>query len=135
MGQTEHTGNGERIFHFSGDGSHKFWRVQVRGAEQTVHFGRIGTEGQRRVKRFADEAAARAATERLIAEKTGKGYAEVSAEEDAAAAPRPVAGRTRRRVAQQLELFLWDSGAEEPPAPSPAPVAPEAPPLMLALDF
>jgi predicted DNA-binding WGR domain protein len=57
--------------------SDKFWEVEVRGAEVTVRYGRVGTQGQARTKSFADEAAAAAHAEKLVEEKTGKGYGEV----------------------------------------------------------
>jgi predicted DNA-binding WGR domain protein len=61
-----------------GDGgsSAKFWEVSSSGCELTTRWGRIGTGGQSQTKSFADEAAAIKAMERLIAEKTGKGYVE-----------------------------------------------------------
>jgi predicted DNA-binding WGR domain protein len=43
-----------------------------------VRYGRIGSEGQSNVKTFPDEAAAARHADKLIAEKTGKGYLEVT---------------------------------------------------------
>ena len=42
----------------------------------TVRYGRIGSAGQSRTKRLADEAAAVRHAEDLVREKTGKGYVE-----------------------------------------------------------
>jgi DNA ligase-1 len=56
--------------------SSKFWEVWVQGNEMFTQYGRIGSKGQTTVKGYADEAAARKAAEKLIAEKTGKGYVE-----------------------------------------------------------
>ena len=56
--------------------SNKFWTIEVDGAEHTVHFGRIGTDGQTKTKSFATPEKAQAEYEKLIAEKTGKGYQE-----------------------------------------------------------
>jgi DNA ligase-1 len=67
---------GTRRFELSEGGAHKFWEVAVRGAEVTVRYGRLGTAGQTGVKAFPDEAAAQKHAEKLIAEKTRKGYAE-----------------------------------------------------------
>jgi predicted DNA-binding WGR domain protein len=58
----------------------KFWEVTENGASLTIRYGRIGTNGQTQEKSFADEAKASAAAAKLIAEKTGKGYVEVSAD-------------------------------------------------------
>ena len=45
--------------------------------EHVVRYGRIGSEGQKRAKRFDDRAATHASAQRLIAAKVGKGYREV----------------------------------------------------------
>ncbi|TAG36004.1 MAG: DUF4132 domain-containing protein [Polaromonas sp.] len=59
-------------------GSSKFWQVEVSGPDLTVLFGRIGTAGQRKTKTLSDAAAATRERDKLIKEKTGKGYALVS---------------------------------------------------------
>jgi DNA ligase-1 len=48
----------------------------VKGNELTTRSGKIGGLGRGTRKRFTDAAAARKAAEKLIAEKTGKGYVE-----------------------------------------------------------
>ena len=53
-------------------------RSRSTGAEVTVRYGRIGTQGQTNTKSFPDEAAAARHAEKLIQEKTGKGYREVT---------------------------------------------------------
>jgi DNA ligase-1 len=65
-----------RRFEFVGGSSAKFWEISVDGTDITVRFGRIGTGGQQQTKSFADAAKARQHAEKLIAEKTGKGYVE-----------------------------------------------------------
>ena len=54
--------------------SHKFWEGAVDGSSLAVRFGRIGTDGQTQVKKFSDAKAAQAALDKLVAEKTKKGY-------------------------------------------------------------
>jgi DNA ligase-1 len=66
-----------RRFEFVEGKSSKFWEVSRQGKEVTVRYGRIGSEGQSSVKSFPDEAAAAAHVEKLVHEKTGKGYQEV----------------------------------------------------------
>jgi DNA ligase-1 len=66
-----------RRFEFSDGKSDKFWEISVQGKAMTVHFGRKGTNGQTKTKEFADEAAAQKEADKLIAEKTGKGYQEM----------------------------------------------------------
>ena len=67
----------KRRFEFVVGVSDKFWEISVTGKDVTVRFGRNGTNGQSNVKSFADGAAAAKHAEKLIAEKTGKGYVEV----------------------------------------------------------
>ena len=60
--------------------SSKFWEIARTGGEVTVRFGRIGTNGQTQTKTFADEPKAQAHVDKLIEEKTGKGYSEVQSQ-------------------------------------------------------
>lgn len=70
-------GEGARRFEFSEDGSNKFWEIRLEGASHTVRYGKIGTDGQTKTKDFDDEDAAKKDHDKLIAEKTKKGYVEV----------------------------------------------------------
>ncbi len=54
--------------------SSKFWEVEVKGSDLTVNYGRIGTAGQSKTKSFGDAAAAQKEMDKLVREKTGKGY-------------------------------------------------------------
>ena len=67
----------KRRFEFVEGTSSKFWEIALAGHEVTVRYGRIGTSGQASTKSFTDIAAAARHAEKLIAEKTGKGYREV----------------------------------------------------------
>jgi DNA ligase-1 len=67
-----------RRFEFREGTSAKFWQIGLQGTEVTVQYGRIGTAGQTSVKSFPDAAAAVRHAEKLIEEKTGKGYVEVT---------------------------------------------------------
>lgn len=58
---------------FSEGTSNKFWKIELDGASHTVTFGRVGTAGQRQVKDFNDDAAARKSFDKLVAEKVKKG--------------------------------------------------------------
>lgn len=66
-----------RRFEFSEDGSNKFWEIKLDGSAHTVRYGKIGTSGQEKTKDFGDDAAAKKDYDKLIAEKTKKGYVEV----------------------------------------------------------
>ena len=65
-----------RHFEYVDGGSSKFWEVSVSGCDVTVRFGRIGTQGQTQVKTLAEADAALRHAEKLIGEKTKKGYVE-----------------------------------------------------------
>lgn len=72
---------GARRFELVDGKSAKFWEITRSGSNVTVRYGRIGTQGQSNEKTFADDDAADRHAEKLIAEKTKKGYEEVSADE------------------------------------------------------
>ncbi len=66
----------KRYFEFVEGKSNKFWEISVDGCSVTVRYGRIGSSGTTKVKGFADTDAADVHAAKLIAQKTGKGYAE-----------------------------------------------------------
>jgi predicted DNA-binding WGR domain protein len=102
--------------------SSKFWEVEVKNADLTVTFGRIGTSGQIKSRTFATHAAALAEEAKLIWEKTGKGYREVLALDDTAAPPLPAP--TAAPSVPPPELV--EPEAQLPVASTPAAVAPAA---------
>jgi DNA ligase-1 len=67
-----------RYFEFVGGGSGKFWEVRADGCDVTTRWGKIGTTGQEKTKTFATEEKARTEYDKLLAEKTGKGYVETT---------------------------------------------------------
>ncbi len=67
---------GRRRFELVDGTSSKFWEVWTEGARLYTQYGKIGARGQTTIKEPGDEAAARSAMEKLIREKTGKGYVE-----------------------------------------------------------
>jgi predicted DNA-binding WGR domain protein len=108
-----------RRFEFADSSSNKFWEVEQEGSDLNVRWGKIGTQGQSQTKSFADEAKCTAAMDKLIAEKTGKGYVEVGA------APAAPIGKSAPKPAAQAK-----------PAsalPAPEPVAPQAAPEPVAV--
>lgn len=84
----------KRTFIYSDEKSGKFWTIEINGNSFTVNYGKTGTNGQAQTKDFADEAACKKAAEKLIAEKTKKGYIEQSADVSAevSGAKQPVTG-------------------------------------------
>ena len=67
-----------RTFQYSDAKSHKFWNIEVSGASFTVTYSKIGTAGQTQTKTFPSAEKAQAEADKLIREKTGKGYAETT---------------------------------------------------------
>ena len=57
----------------------KFWAIRMDegGTSFTVRFGKQGTDGQEKTKTFASVAAAKKEYDKLVLEKTDKGYEEV----------------------------------------------------------
>lgn len=70
----------KRIFIFQDAKSQKFWSIDVEGTSFTVEYGRLGTAGQTSKKDFDSEEKCQKEADKLIAEKTKKGYAESSEE-------------------------------------------------------
>lgn len=64
----------KRYFEFSDGTSSKFWEIDRDGSDVTTRWGRIGTDGQSKTKSFDSEAQAENEYNKLIAEKTSKGY-------------------------------------------------------------
>jgi predicted DNA-binding WGR domain protein len=138
-----------REFHFQEGSSQKFWAIDVNGTSSTVQFGRLGTAGQTQTKEFADEAAAQKAADKLIAEKTKKGYVEVGGapapapdaaapvkgkkkpqppatqtSENPAQPPEPRTQRSERRIDLDPRDWLWATWRPRQPLPKPgAPAA------------
>ncbi len=80
-----------RRFELSEGTANKFWQFELEGADVLISWGKIGTSGQSQTKSFATPKAALAAAEKLVAEKTKKGYSEVAPSDTDAPAPKPKA--------------------------------------------
>ncbi len=80
-----------RRFELTDDKSNKFWEIDLDGTSFTVTFGKIGTNGQTQTKSFDSASKAQAEHDKLVKEKTKKGYVEVGGGDAApkkAAAPK-----------------------------------------------
>ncbi|TAG25648.1 MAG: DUF4132 domain-containing protein [Burkholderiales bacterium] len=98
--------------------SSKFWEVEVSGSELTVRFGRIGTAGQSKAKSFDDAVAATKERDKLIKEKTGKGYALISS--SPASPSMPAAAVTPAKLAKPVTSNPSTSSAAPAPLPKAA---------------
>lgn len=68
----------KRYFEFTEGNSSKFWEIDINDCDVMTRWGRIGTDGQVKTKSFASTAKAEAEYDKLVIEKTSKGYSEVS---------------------------------------------------------
>ncbi|MBD2705641.1 WGR domain-containing protein [Spirosoma sp. BT702] len=65
-----------RYFSFTDDKSDKFWQIDTHDTSFTVTFGKRGTTGQSQVKTFDTADRCQREADKLIREKTAKGYVE-----------------------------------------------------------
>jgi len=77
---------GSRYFELVEGSSSKFWEILVEGTEVKTRYGKIGTAGQETVKEHDSRSEAFKEYDRLVTEKTKKGYREQSAGGDGGAA-------------------------------------------------
>lgn len=66
----------KRRFEFIEGTASKFWEIALDGTDLTTRWGKIGTDGQAKTKEFVSEEKARKEYDKLVEEKTGKGYVE-----------------------------------------------------------
>lgn len=71
MAYLEFVGENDEV---KGGSSAKFYEVIQDGSNLNIRWGKIGTDGQSTTKSFDDDAKAIKEMEKLIAEKTKKGY-------------------------------------------------------------
>jgi uncharacterized protein (TIGR02996 family) len=70
---------GARYFELVEGSSSKFWEIGVEGTEVKTRYGKIGTAGQETVKELDSKSEAFKEYDKLVAEKTKKGYREIAA--------------------------------------------------------
>ncbi|WP_425613826.1 STM4015 family protein [Anatilimnocola sp. NA78] len=88
-----------REFEYADGKSFKFWKIEQQGGDLVTRYGRIGSAGQETKKNYGSPDAAMKAYDKLVAEKTGKGYVEKSGGGMAAAKPVKAAAATKEEVA------------------------------------
>jgi len=74
-GKSSKSGGG-RYFEFIEGTSSKFWEIHLDGSSFTTRYGKIGTPGQETLKEYDTADKAKKEYEKLVAEKTKKGYVE-----------------------------------------------------------
>lgn len=105
-----------RRFELVEGSSSKFWQIEQDGPKLTIQWGKIGTAGQSQIKDFPSDASATAEHDKLVKEKTKKGYSEVAAVADASApAPKPRAPKAAPAPAPTNDAATSDTAT--PPKP------------------
>ena len=76
-------------YEFTEGSSNKFWEIEIDGTEVTTKWGRIGSDGQSKTKDHGSDEKAQKEYDKLVREKTKKGYELVDdgAADDDAGAP------------------------------------------------
>ena len=98
--------------------SKKFWRAKTDGGDLHVNYGRIGSDGQTKIKELDSAAEAKAAMEKLAKQKRKKGYEDTegggSKEEESEAAPASLPKKsvkmTLTRDGRPVKLTLTSEG-------------------------
>jgi predicted DNA-binding WGR domain protein len=108
-----------RRFEFSDGKSNKFWEIALEGNTFTVTFGRIGTSGQTQTKTFDTAAKAEAEHDKLVKEKTKKGYVETESSAPARA-PAPASASASASASAPAPASASASASASAPAPAPA---------------
>lgn len=117
----------KRYFEFKDDKSAKFWEVSIDGGAVMVRYGKIGAAGQCQTKEFADAGAASKHTDKLVAEKVGKGYVE----QGSSTPSEPL--EAAKPVSQAPALKVARAGSRKPAAPNPARDPDASPQVLLGL--
>lgn len=107
-----------REFQFNEGSSNKFWSIELREQSFIVHYGKIGTHGQAQEKSFTSAEAAKKEHDKLIAEKTKKGYVEVQVGDASKSRPMPVVKKEPAAAPANKEQAAVVSS--EPPVQAPA---------------
>ncbi|MGC4113239.1 MAG: aminotransferase class I/II-fold pyridoxal phosphate-dependent enzyme [Myxococcales bacterium] len=101
----------KRYFEFVEGTSSKFWEVWTEGGKVLTRYGRIGAAGQVTMKDEGDEAKAQKLHDKLVGEKTKKGYVEKAGAADAAAPAKPSKDSKAERPAKAEKPAMVEKGA------------------------
>jgi predicted DNA-binding WGR domain protein len=109
-------------YEFSEGSSNKFWQIDLSGKSFTTTYGKIGTSGQTTVKSYGSDAEAKKEYDKLVAEKTKKGYELVGGgddddeDEDEAPAPKKAAAKAPAKAAAKPAAKAAPAKAAAKPA-------------------
>ncbi len=111
-------------YEFSDGKSNKFWQIEQHGSDLHIAWGKVGTAGQSQVKGFDSEAKAQTAKDKLVKEKTGKGYAAVG-ESTTSSTPAPSAPAREAQSASEPAAPTAKAKKTAPQAEHASPANPE----------
>jgi len=100
----------KRRFEFVEGSSSKFWEIWVEGSKVFTNYGRIGASGQTTLKDEGDAAKAHKLYEKLVAEKTKKGYVEKGSSKSASKAETKPAAAPAKSAANEDALLSRIAG-------------------------
>ena len=101
-----------RRFEFVDGKSNKFWEAKTEGPKLMVRFGRIGGTWQESDKLLADAEKANAQMEKLIRDKTRKGYLEVGGKPEVKVLAKAVAKKAKTKEPKPQSMEATISPAE-----------------------
>jgi predicted DNA-binding WGR domain protein len=90
--------------------SEKFWTLELDGKTHKIHFGKVGSAGQHKIKRYPNEATAKRDFDVVVAKKIKEGYRDASDKAPKSAKSAAPAAKTEKKAAA-------------PPAPEPVAAA------------
>ena len=102
----------KRYFEVVEGTSNKFWEIWKEGVQVYTRYGKIGSNGQITVKDEGTDEKAQKLYDKLVREKTGKGYQEKSASGGAAPAPAARAAQAAEPKPPALVQFKEDDDDE-----------------------
>lgn len=82
--------------------SNKFWNIEYSGTKQKIVFGKIGTKGRETTKEFTSETECISVSEKLILQKTKKGYIEIKANEQ-------IPEKKELSEYEKSEIYFWEA--------------------------
>jgi uncharacterized protein (TIGR02996 family) len=119
LGYRRHRMPSKRYFEFSEGTSNKFWEVWREGVSVFTRYGKIGATGQLTVKKLGSDADAKKLHDKLVGEKTGKGYVEAGGKQAAGKAAgkattgkaKATTGKAKPEAAAAPEVVVIPEGA------------------------
>ena len=82
--------------------SDKFWDIEYFGKTQKITFGKTGTKGREAVKEFDNEQECIRESEKIIAQKTRKGYFEIQENDD-------IPQKQELSDNEKADIYFWEA--------------------------